>query len=62
MESRRSFIKKTTATIAGLEHRAPRDKMNIVGIDAGGKGNAHLAAMDTENMIGLCDSDWKYAQ
>lgn len=73
METRRSFIKKTAATvagftilpsttIAGLGHRAPSDKMNIVGIGVGGKGNANLAAMNTENIIGLCDVDWKYAQ
>ena len=35
--------------------------MNIVGVGIGGKGHVNLKGMATENIIGLCDVDWKYA-
>ncbi|WP_273568980.1 Gfo/Idh/MocA family protein [Maribacter halichondriae] len=71
--SRRKFIKKTTAAglgisivpsnvISGLGHKAPSDTLNIVGIGVGGKGYHNLNAMSTENIIGLCDIDWNYSQ
>lgn len=47
--------------VSGLGHRAPSDKLNIVGIGIGGKGHPNLVGMNTENIIGLCDVDWKYA-
>lgn len=37
------------------------DKLNILGVGIGGRGAADLAGMETENIIGLCDVDWKYA-
>ena len=73
MTNRRDFIKKATSittgfaiipsfTLSGLGYKAPSDKLNIVGIGAGGKGFANLKAMSSENIIGLCDVDWKYAK
>ena len=70
--SRRDFLKKTgivTAgitilpahVVSGLGHKAPSDKLNIVGIGIGGKGYPNLKGMATENIVGLCDVDWKYA-
>jgi predicted dehydrogenase len=70
--SRREFLKKAglvTAgfsilpnhVISGLGHKSPSDKLNIVGIGIGGKGHANLKAMATENIVGLCDVDWKYS-
>ena len=71
--SRRDFLKKTTLAtagismvpsfaVSGLGHRAPSDKLNIAGIGVGGKGHPNLVAMKSENIIGLCDVDWKYAE
>jgi len=71
-KSRREFIKKTfivgtgisivpSCAVSGLGHKAPSDRMNIVGIGVGGKGRANLGGMNTENIIGLCDVDWKYS-
>ena len=40
---------------------ASGDKLNILGVGIGGRGAADLAEMETENIIGLCDVDWKYA-
>lgn len=71
--SRRKFIKNCALTttaftivpsrvISGLGYTAPSDKLNIVGIGVGGKGLQNLTAMNTENIIGLCDIDWNYSQ
>ncbi len=71
--SRRNFIKKTTIAgvgisivpshaVSGLGHIPPSDKLNIAGIGVGGKGMNNLMAMQSENIIGLCDIDWNYAQ
>lgn len=70
--TRRNFIKKTamagagitivpSVAVSGLGHKPPSDKLNIAGIGIGGKGHANLLAMKTENIIGLCDVDWKYS-
>ena len=72
--SRRSFLKTGTAaalgmtiapsTILGKVHghtAAPSDKLNILGVGIGGRGASVLRGLETENIIGLCDVDWKYA-
>ena len=70
--SRRSFVSKSLAAtagfsivpsfaVAGLGHKAPSDKLNIVGVGVGGMGFSNLKQMESENIIGLCDVDWKYA-
>ena len=72
-KSRRAFLRKSlTATagisivpsfaISGLGHKAPSDKLNIVGIGVGGKGMHNLNAMNSENIIGLCDIDWNFSK
>ncbi|MDM1294212.1 Gfo/Idh/MocA family oxidoreductase [Sphingobacterium sp. N143] len=71
--SRRNFIKNTALltgftivsnTVLGKKfgHVAPSDKLNIAGIGVGGMGRRNLANMKTENIVALCDVDWKYAQ
>ncbi|RLD31256.1 MAG: gfo/Idh/MocA family oxidoreductase [Bacteroidetes bacterium] len=47
--------------VSGLGHKAPSDKLNIAGIGVGGMGFSNLKQMETENIIGLCDVDWRYA-
>jgi len=72
--SRRSFLQKSTAAAAaftiapsailGKSHGyiAPSDKLNIAAVGIGGMGNANLKNMEkTENIVALCDIDWKYA-
>lgn len=70
---RRNFI-KNSATFTGfsivssnvlgkaLGHVAPSDKLNIAGIGVGGMGRRNLANMKSENIVALCDVDWRYAQ
>jgi predicted dehydrogenase len=70
--SRRNFLKQSGAfaagitivpstVVAGLGHKAPSDKLNIAGIGVGGMGRSNLRNMNTENIVALCDVDWKYA-
>ncbi len=71
--SRRHFLGTTTLAatavtilpsrvIAGMGHVPPSDKLNIAGIGVGGMGFNNLTHMDTENIVALCDVDWKYAE
>ena len=71
--SRRNFLGKTSAAIAGLTiipshvvsglgHTPPSDKLNVAGIGIGGMGRnvlSHIA--ETENIVALCDVDWNEA-
>jgi predicted dehydrogenase len=70
--SRRQFI-GTAATaaagftilpsyvISGLGHRVPSDKLNIAGVGVGGVGGTNVHNCLSENIVALCDVDWKYA-
>ena len=71
--SRRDFLKVGTTSFAGLTiipssvmgknfgFTAPSDKLNIAGVGIGGVGSGNLRNMSTENIVALCDIDWKYA-
>ena len=71
--SRRNFLKAGATAAVGLTvmpnsvlgknfgHTAPTDKLNILGVGIGGRGAAVLGALSSQNIIGLCDVDWKYA-
>ncbi|MCL1934329.1 MAG: Gfo/Idh/MocA family oxidoreductase [Candidatus Azobacteroides sp.] len=73
--SRRSFLQKSGTAALGLTIipnmvmgksfsgvAAPSDKLNIAVVGIGGMGNANLKAVSpTENIVALCDVDWKYA-
>ncbi len=48
--------------LAGLGKAAPSDKLNIAGVGVGGMGRANLRNMASENIVALCDVDWKYSQ
>ena len=73
--SRRKFLKTGAAALAGLTiapssilgksfgHISPSDKLNIAVVGIGGMGHANIkAVMNTENIVALCDVDWKYAK
>lgn len=73
--TRRSFLQKGTAAAAALTivpnsilgkshgHTAPTDKLNIAAVGIGGMGNANLKNMEnTDNIVALCDVDWKYSK
>jgi len=66
--TRRSFIGKTSLAAAaitivprhvlgGQGYKAPSDTLNIACIGIGGKGKSDSAAMESENVVALCDVD-----
>ena len=73
--SRRSFLKTGAAAAVGLSmapdllfsqkaDAAPAPlgrKLKILGVGIGGRGASVLRELETEEIIGLCDVDWKYA-
>jgi hypothetical protein len=70
--TRRKFVKNVTATaalftilpshvISGLGYKAPSDKLNIVGVGVGGRGGGVMKQLRSENIVALCDVDWKYS-
>jgi hypothetical protein len=71
--SRRAFLGTTAAAaagftilpssvVSGLGHVAPSDKLNIAGVGVGGMGRTNLRNLKSQNIVALCDVDWKYAQ
>ncbi len=40
---------------------APSEKLNIAGIGVGGQGGSDIRNMETENIVALCDVDWRHA-
>ncbi|NLI72013.1 MAG: Gfo/Idh/MocA family oxidoreductase [Bacteroidales bacterium] len=71
--SRRKFLKTGAVAAAGftvvpssvLGQRfgkvSPSDKLNIAGVGVGGRGFAVLKGLESQNIVALCDVDWKYA-
>ncbi len=71
--SRRKFLETGAIAAAGLTivpssvlgksmgYKAPSDKLNILGVGVGGRGAGVLNGMTSENIIGLCDVDWRYS-
>ena len=71
--NRRKFISGSIAAAAtvsivprhvlgGVGYKAPSDTLNIAGIGVGGMGNANLKHLESQNIVALCDVDWKYAK
>ncbi|MDH6533554.1 gfo/Idh/MocA family oxidoreductase [Parabacteroides sp. 52] len=72
--SRRSFLQRGATAAAALTivpssilgkshgYTAPTDKLNIAGVGIGSRGAAVLRGLETENMVAMCDVDWKYAK
>ena len=69
--SRRQFLRNTAVcsvsfmilpgAVIRLRGAAPGQKLNLAGIGFGGQGAHDLAAMESENIIALCDVDKNYA-
>src|SRR5690554_1738646 len=72
--SRRKFLEAGAFAAAGLTivpstvlgknlgHTAPSDKLNIAGVGVGGMGFSNLKNLESQNIVGLCDVDWKYSK
>lgn len=72
MISRRRFLGTAAAAafsfnigprhlFGGPGRKSPGEKLNIAGIGIGGQGAGDLKDMAGENIVALCDVDWKYA-
>jgi predicted dehydrogenase len=70
--SRRDFMKGAASSamvfsivpshVLGIPGRqAPSDKLNIAGIGVAGRGAGDLGACSSENIVALCDVDWRHA-
>lgn len=73
--SRRKFLSTGAKAAIGLTiipntvlgknfgHVAPSDKLNIAAVGIGGMGHANIKQVEqTENIVGLCDVDWRYSK
>jgi len=47
--------------LGGRGYQAPSETLNIAGIGVGGQGAADLRCLESENIVALCDVDWKHA-
>jgi len=69
--SRRDFMGAAAAAAAftvvprhvlgGPRNAAPSEKLNIAGIGVGGQGGGDIRAVSSENIVALCDVDWRHA-
>ncbi len=71
--SRRFFLMTSAATLAArkalagpaslkrLGYKSPNEKLNIAAVGAGGKGASDIEGCKSENIVALCDADWKSA-
>ena len=50
-----------TASLSRLGYKSPNEKLNIAAIGAGGKGASDIDGCKSENIVALCDADWKNA-
>jgi len=69
--SRRDFMGAAAAATAftivprhvlgGAGNTAPSEKLNIAGIGVGGRGAGDIGEVSSENIVALCDVDWRNA-
>jgi hypothetical protein len=74
---RRDFLQKSGAAAIGLSVLphvalsnqpakpsipAPGDKLRIAGVGVGGRGFAVLKGLESQEIVALCDVDWRYAK
>lgn len=46
--------------LGGANNTPPSEKLNIAGVGVGGMGQNNVRACESENIVALCDVDWKY--
>jgi predicted dehydrogenase len=50
-----------TPSLVRLGYKSPNEKLDVAAIGAGGKGAVDIGACAAENVVALCDVDWKTA-
>ncbi|MEW6238248.1 MAG: Gfo/Idh/MocA family oxidoreductase [Candidatus Omnitrophota bacterium] len=56
-----SLLVLPSRVLGGQGNTPPSDKLGIAGIGVGGMGAANLRALESENIVALCDVDQEYA-
>lgn len=51
----------TVPSLSRLGYRSPNERLNVAAIGAGGKGAVDIEGCATENVVALCDPDFKTA-
>src|SRR6266704_21258 len=69
--SRRTFLTKVAAggaacaivprNVLGRGFTPPSDMLNIAAVGVGGMGRSNLINLASQNIVALCDVDWRYA-
>src|SRR5713101_8823935 len=69
--SRRTFLTEVAAggaacaivprSVLGRGFTPPSDTLNIAAVGVGGMGRANLINLASQNIVALCDVDWRYA-
>ena len=70
--SRRSFLKKSALWAGAVQivpgrvlglggEKPPSQKLNIAGVGVGGQGGHDIGQFPNENVVALCDVDWRHA-
>src|SRR5438552_9074657 len=69
--SRRTFLTKVAAggaaltivprNVLGRGFTPPSDTLNIAAVGVGGMGRSNLINLASQNIVALCDVDWRYA-
>src|ERR1700681_4753893 len=69
--SRRKFLADSAVTSApfsivprhvlGRGFVPPSDTLNVAGVGVGGMGRTNLINLASQNIVALCDVDWRYA-
>src|SRR5512143_2091254 len=47
--------------LGGVGNTPPSDKLNIAGIGVGGRGASDMQEVESQNIVALCDVDWRNA-
>jgi len=48
--------------LGGAGQTPPSEKLNIAGIGVGGRGAGNMQALESQNIVALCDVDWRNAR
>ena len=56
-----AFVIVPRHVLGGERQSPPSEKLNIAGIGVGGMGAANLRALESQNIVALCDVDHNYA-
>jgi predicted dehydrogenase len=49
------------SVLGGVGYTAPSEKLNIAGIGVAGRGAGDLQELESQNIVALCDVDWRHA-